>query len=189
MLGPVKKQNKKILAAQTKFWEAENFTALVEYTRGISDDLPAEPVDDGDATVSEIYSLFSYGLWYTTQDRVQVEPFAKRAFQFNRVNTEALWLLREMRSECSPDTKLFDIEVEGLFGKPLQGESRRLPFVTSYVVAADAQDDALRLVVDIETDDIGRDLEIIDASVLEQRPDLPKGVYKTMGLTFFDSQP
>ena len=183
--SPDKRRRKEIIKTQKRLWENSDYQALVDYSLDKINDLPAEPVEDGDEEISEIYTWTAFGIWEQTKNRELALDPAIKAYRFNRGNDKVLSLIREINNDYSPDTITFKIMANGLYGQPLKGINKRLPFLTAYIVAAEAYEEALKIIKSHEPADIADNLTIDEYEELEERPDLPKGIYETTGLIFY----
>jgi hypothetical protein len=150
--------------------------------------LPNDPTDVHDEQLSEIYNWAAYALWELEKNEGEAFVLAKKAFHFNRANEKALKLLREIKNIYSEKTRTYKLLTVGHYPRTFIGDSTLLSFYTSYIVVADSPEEGLKLIKDIEANEIGEELKIDESEVLEHRPDLPKGVYKTLGLIFYDRE-
>jgi hypothetical protein len=76
----------------------------------------------------------------------------------------------------------------GTYGKTFINDSTPVSFYTSYFVAAETAEEGLKLIKQIEEKNIGGKLIIEGSEELEFTPHLPKGVYQTQGLAFYNRE-
>jgi len=186
--NPDKKIRKEVIETQKRLWNSCDIKILVDFSLDKIRELPKEPREDGDEQVSEIYAWTAHGVWEQTRIKEKALGLALTAFRFNRVNEKALWLIREINESYSSNTKTFKVLAHGYYGNALTGESKRLPFYASYIVASETPEEGLKIIKEYELADIAESLTIEEYEELEENQDLPKGIYKTAGLTFYDEE-
>lgn len=126
--------------------------------------------------VSLLRSEIAESLRRSGYDSEVVMPLALEAARLDPQNDQALWLIRELEGECSPDASYFRLLLHGRIDLPERGGP--LEFFSKADVVATSAHEALELVKRLEPDDIGETLTIDEYEVLEPRPVEPIGVYR-----------
>ncbi|MBA4387690.1 MAG: hypothetical protein C0404_06890 [Verrucomicrobia bacterium] len=106
---------------------------------------------------------------------------ARKSIGFNKLDTDAAWVIRELAAKSSIHGKYYRIMVNGAWPRTADGNSRQLGFFTNYDVVADDLDEALELLKEFEPKDVWSSLRIESSEFIEKRINEPKGVYKAGG--------
>ena len=138
------------------------------------------------ALMSRICIQIAKAGWYEDESDEFVMHYLRQSIAYYRQNEEALWLLREIDSQFSDETKIFSLMVQGKFLADASSSENPAPFITSYVVVADSTDEALAYIREFEIDEIDKSsLVIQEVEEMPNEDDDPKGVHKVMGFAFF----
>lgn len=100
-------------------------------------------------------------------------------------NDSALWLVREIESQYSAQSRYYRLSIRGSWPIPFEGEVDAPGYFRKFDVVAEDEDEALRLVARMEPEDVRATLSVHDVQMLEHVPDQPKGVYWCAGRVFF----
>lgn len=155
---------------------------LIDLASNAVQQLPKEPVGQGDRDISEIYLLLATAIWQTKKDKQAVAPLAKKAAHFERTSKGAMWLIRDLNNEYSEETRYFLLEAGGEYVAPTTEGIRNLPFKTIYTVVAENEKEAFELAKDYDRPEITDKIELLGWKDQGPAKDLPKGVYSTMNL-------
>jgi len=110
---------------------------------------------------------------------------AIEAVEFDKANSRAAWLIREISDERSPDAKAWRIVVEGKWPQPFNDSEKDYGFFANYTVVADSADEALEYVRPFEPEEVRFTLKINSAVDLEPQPEAQKGVYEAVAAYYF----
>jgi tetratricopeptide (TPR) repeat protein len=117
-------------------------------------------------TSARLHAAIAHAL-LSRDDRDGALEAAWAAIRANPSQEDAMWVIREIEQRISETARQFRVIVRGEL--PDEG-----PFVASYIVIADGVDEARELVARFEP---ATDLEFEEAEIVDDAPDLPKGVY------------
>lgn len=160
----------------------KNFSEMIALLQSPLKILPQEVLGEGDKEMSEIYFLYASALKETSTNSEVIKKYAVKSFHFNRMNKNALWLIRELDNIADTETKLFRLQIIGKMYRMFRDEEIKDIFRTIYTVAANNEVIALDYIKKSERAEIAQDLEIIKTFDLGLRADLPQGIYETMKL-------
>jgi hypothetical protein len=165
-----------------KYLKEKNFSELLNIAEIPLKILPNEALGEGDKEMSEIYFLYSSALKEIGADIDLVKKYAIKSFHFNRINKNALWLIREIDNILSPETKLYRLQIIGTMYRMYKTEEIKDVFRTIYTVAAEDENKALDFIRKYDRPETTQALEILKTYDLGLRADLPQGIYETMKL-------
>lgn len=160
----------------------KNFNEIIEIVNNSFHKLPLRALGEGNTKISDIYFLYATALKENNSDKKLIINYAKMSYQFNRLNRNALWLIREVQSIFSDKTQLLRLQVLGKLFRYYKTELITDTFKTIYTVAAENQDDAINYIKDIERPEIIQDIQVVKVFNLGNRPELPQGIYETIRL-------
>jgi tetratricopeptide (TPR) repeat protein len=125
--------------------------------------------------------------WNFGQKRNAV-THAWKAIEIDKKQSDASWLIREAEGAKSPKSKYFRLLVEGRWFKSIEGVKGHPGFFVNYDVVAENKEEALEFLKRFEPKKVRKSLKISEAKVLQQCPNLPKGVYQTLGYGFYPTR-
>lgn len=143
-----------------------------------------------DAQPSELSRIFDEvaGAHWNLKNKDQAETYLKKSISYDKKNTGAQWLHREIhKEEDYTNAKYFRIIIEGKWHTPFEGETKLPRFFTNYDVVANNEDEALEIIKYFEPPETHHSLKIDDLKILKT-PKQPKGVYDTMSYNFFPGE-
>jgi tetratricopeptide (TPR) repeat protein len=134
--------------------------------------------------VARVMSEHAYSLWILgIHEAAYME--AIEAVEFDKSNTRAAWIIREIADERSPDAKGWRMVVEGKWPQPFDDSEKDYGFFANYTVVADSAEEALEYIRPFEPEEVRFTLKINSAVDLEPQPDAPKGVYEAVAAYYF----
>jgi hypothetical protein len=96
-----------------------------------------------------------------------------------------LWLIREALPRPSPDAQYFRLALHGTISPESELYEAGAGYMTWTDVVADSPEEALRFYVELLPPEVGVELTIREAKMIEPRPNGMKGVYAAMGRVFY----
>jgi len=123
-------------------------------------------------------------LWKCGEEDQAVEC-VWQALYYDKLNKRAMWLLRELTAESSPDAKLYRVMVEGDWHEVPEGYDEPPGFFTTYHVVAEDPEEALYLLSPFEPEELRESLRVEECEELEAWPGEPKGVYEASPYQLF----
>jgi tetratricopeptide (TPR) repeat protein len=124
--------------------------------------------------------------WKGRRDRDAAARHAWRAIQIEKRQETAAWLVREITDQRSKTAKYVRVIVCGRWHEPIEGENDPPGFFVNYDVVAEDEREALEFIRPFEPEPVRDSLTVDDASIREDAPDEPKGVYRVLtGYLFF----
>ncbi|MDH5764332.1 MAG: hypothetical protein OEZ51_15305 [Nitrospinota bacterium] len=137
--------------------------------------------------LSRIFDEVATAHW-NLKNKDRSEAYLKKSIEYDKKNTSAQWLHREMhKEEDYSHAKYFRLIIEGIWHTPFEGETNLPGFFTNYDVIANDEEEALEIIKYFEPPEIHYSLKIADSEILKA-PKQPKGVYGTMSYNFFPSE-
>ncbi len=122
---------------------------------------------------------------FSLDKKPQATEHILKAVQLNRSNTTAMVLLREIDTVNSSDVRLRRIMVEGRRSDPYS-DNKTVGFFTSYIVAANSQDDAMEFIKRFESEENHDTLRVEENVELDSCAGEYAGIYSTSGYIYFD---
>ena len=129
--------------------------------------------------ISRLYSALAYIVWQQ-KDKDLSLCYIRQALLNNRLNEDALWLLREITNLKSSHSKYFHLLI---YGKQNSEE-----FFTNFGIIADTPEEALYFAKEFEPNEFRKAFQIEKSQVLRSAKEELKGVYESTGIVFFDSE-
>lgn len=167
----------------------KNFVIIKDLVEASLNKLPQRPLGEGHPKLSDVYFLYASALKELNDDNSKVLQYATLAFQFNRLNKNSLWLIREVNNDLSDKTRLFRFQVIGKLYRMHKNEEITDPFKTIYTIAADNEEEAFNFIKKYDRQEVTQEIEIFKTFILGKRPELPKGIYEAMKLIqWFDEK-
>lgn len=136
-----------------------------------------EVSDDEMLDLAQNYSELGRAYWLGRRDGNAAFENACRALEWDRSDSSALWLIRELMAMKTPGSRWFRLEVSGQWHFPLEPDQLPPPFIASYDIVADTVDDALRYAQNIEPPEIRESMIITAAEDKGSHADHLQGVY------------
>ncbi len=172
-----------------KNFKEKNYNTIIEIVKNSIPKLPSKAFGEGNIKISDIYFLYASSLKEINADKDEVIHYAKKSYEFNRLNKNALWLIRDVNNILSDKTQLLRLQILGKLYRYYKGELITDHFKTIYTVAADNKDEAIKYIKDIERPEVVQEIKVVKTFELGNRPELPQGVYETMKLIqWFDEE-
>ena len=145
------------------------------------------PEGDEDAQIlSNICTSIASAAWYEDKGEEMVMYYLRQAFEYQRGNTDALWLWREMNPVFSENARFYTLLLRGKFAEEDQSEGEE--FMTSYGVIADTVEEAMEMIQAFEKGLVAPDswelLEAEDEGESEEED--AKGIYYVSGFGVFE---
>lgn len=165
-----------------KYWAKREFQNIVDIGRDVLSRLPAEAKGEGDKDISEIYFLTASALREIDKSSDEIMQMAHKSVNFNRNHLGSMWLIRELNSSFSDNSKFFKISVSGEYYAPTRDGVELVPFMTFYGVVADNPDEAMEFIKEFERPEIKNNIQLKDFHEAETESKLPKGIYSTSNL-------
>ena len=94
-----------------RFWKNKQFSQLTGYAKESVLKLPSKAYGDGDKDISEIYYLLASSIRELEWGQDESLAYALKSGQFERLNKNVLWLIRDIKSQFSEQTQLKRIQV------------------------------------------------------------------------------
>ncbi len=140
------------------------------------------------AEVARLDGKYAIALWNAGRPD-QARKALARAIRHDKTNSEAHWLVREMRARDYPGGGIaYELLIQGPWhATAFPGVDRRGGFFTKYHVVADDLEQALKFIREFEPPEIRDSLEI-EEIVEKERSDQPKGVYWTSAYNFYPEE-
>lgn len=127
--------------------------------------------------LAQVYAELGRTSFFGRGDRQTAFEHAWKSLTWNRSDSLALWLLREMLGRQSGDSRLFRIDISGVWHKPLAVGEPPPNFLTQYDVVADSVEDAFVLAQSLEPREVQASMRIEETSDLGASSDYRHGVY------------
>jgi tetratricopeptide (TPR) repeat protein len=143
--------------------------------------------DDQFQDLARTYSEIGRAHWLGKYDKQLTWENAWRALEWDRGEPGALWLVREIISRKSPNSKWFSIIAKGKWHTAIEAGKPAPLFRTSYEIVCDTKEDALQNVQDLEPVEVRSSITIESIEEKENCPDNQQGVYWRSGYSFSDS--
>lgn len=145
-------------------------------------------LDEWSEQLSEVARLdakYAIALWNDDRED-DAHKVLMRAIRHDKTNSDAQWLVREMRARDLPGGKYsYDLLIRGPWrADAFPGTDPAAEFYTKYEVVADDPEEALKFAREFEPPEIRHALEIEEV-VQKKRCDDPKGVYWTSAYKFY----
>lgn len=136
-------------------------------------------------SVARLMSEHAYALWVLgVHEAAYLE--ANEAVALDKTNRRASWLIREILDEHSSNSKAWRIIVRGRWAGLMEDSDEDYGFFATYIVVADAPEETLEYIRAFEPEEVRFTLEIESAIEVEDKPDVPMGVYEAApGYTFY----
>ena len=147
-------------------------------------DLPDEDMQD----LARAYAELGRAWWEGKYDRQTAWENAWKALEWNRSDTSALWLVREIIGRKSPQSAMFKLVVEGQWHFALEADKPPPGFITTYEIVAESPEDALTFAQDLEPVDVRPTMKIDSHEELEKCPENNQGVYWRSAYGFYSQQ-
>ncbi|GAB4410605.1 MAG: hypothetical protein OHK0039_15160 [Bacteroidia bacterium] len=162
--------------------EQEHYDDMLHSVAAVWDKLTPPETSDDAATLSRICSYVAIAGYYEDMAPETIEHYIDQAIAFQRNNEDALWLIREMAGEYSDDAQMYALHVSGRFHDNIEeAPFAGAPFVTSYAVLADNEDEALDMVRAFEIEQVNTESIRIESAEIEEMEETdeqqPKGIY------------
>mgnify|MGYP006283964811 CR=1 FL=1 len=158
------------------------FNDVIEKGREALAKLPDKAVGVGDKGISDIFLMTATAIRELQGNTEEVRNMAMKAAEFDRTSKGAMWLVRDLRNEKSSESKFYLMECTGKSFAPTTEGIKEFPFKTVYGVVADNPEEAMNYVREFERGEVSSSMELRDAKEVEEKTDVPKGVYSTMAL-------
>lgn len=135
--------------------------------------------------VARLDAKYATALWNADRYDAAQKALA-RAIRHDKTNSDAQWLVREMRTRDLAGGKItYDLLVHGPWrADAFPGTEPAKGFYTKYEVVANNPDEALKFAQEFEPFEIRHALKI-EEIVEKEQCDEPKGVYWTSGYNFY----
>ena len=108
-------------------WNDKDYAKIKEYGTAQAKRLPQQAQGDGDKEISAIHFIIGSAMKELKDDNDLIKYHALQAVHFNRKNKNAMWLLRDIKSEYSKDSKYFLIEIKGTLYVMMDAEVHLVP--------------------------------------------------------------
>ncbi len=143
------------------------------------EDLAEDLDQQGVQALAKVYAELGLALWFGREDRDAALELTWEALRLHKAQHTAMWLLRELTGEISPNAAYYQLTIQGRWFEPREcdGEWCVPEFLATYEVAADSPEEALEMVRLFEPPEVRDTLEIVEAVKTSPFPDEPKGVY------------
>lgn len=135
--------------------------------------------------LARAYAELARALWEGRHDRQAAWENTWKALEWDRCESSALWLVREIVNRKSPGSKWLKIVIEGQWHQPLEENKPAPGFITTYEVVADTAEEALRFARDLEPLEVRTSLKIDSSEDLGGYPDHNQGVYWRSAYGFY----
>jgi tetratricopeptide (TPR) repeat protein len=129
--------------------------------------------------VAQLYAALAKAEWMKSR-RDAALHYAWEAVALDATDETALWLIREIEAEYSPDAKHYRVIIHGRDeGFDADG------FWRKYDVVADDEEEAMTFIRRIEPEHIRDSLRLDEAQIVDAASDQPKGVYWCTSYAFY----
>jgi len=132
---------------------------------------------EGERQLADIHAQLGFALLKDGEDREEALRCAWRAIRLYKAQETAMWLIREISSATSPTARWMSVLVNGRWHELVEDEEEPPGFISPYEVVADSPEEALDFIRPFEPEEVRGTLTVEECEVLEESPDLPKGVY------------
>ncbi|MEO0470380.1 MAG: tetratricopeptide repeat protein [Bacteroidota bacterium] len=171
--------------------EVGRYDLLLEVVEeGLEETIP--PENDQDAEVMSRICFYAAKACYKEEDEEATQFYLKQAIQYHRSNESTLELIRDIRAEYSDSATLYGIMVQALYEPETEEGKESFPFMTTYAVLAENEEEAMNYIRDFEIDDVKREsmqvmeVEIAEVEEGEESETEAKGIYMVGGMGFMD---
>jgi len=135
--------------------------------------------------LAEVHAQLGRAILERDNDPAKALASAKNAIRCDQGNPLALDLVRAIGNKKSPDSKLLNLSVKGIWMEPFEGETEAPEFMQAFTVIADNQEEAFEMVKEICPDDLRERISIDECELVKDAPDEPKGVCEVSAFMFF----
>jgi tetratricopeptide (TPR) repeat protein len=113
-----------------------------------------ELAEDEMQDLAQNYSELGRSYWLARKDGEAAFENACRALEWDRADSSALWLIRELMQMKTPASRWFRLEISGQWHFSLEPDQPPPPFIGSFDIVADTVEDALRYAQNLEPPEI-----------------------------------
>ncbi|MFC2130367.1 hypothetical protein ACFLSQ_02920 [Bacteroidota bacterium] len=165
-----------------KLWQKKDYNNLINTANEALEKLPGKAFGEGDKEIAEIYFLLASAMRESNKDLKVAKKYALKAAEFNRLDKNILWLIRELSGKYSEKTILMRVQIFGKMYRMYNNEEVEDIFKTVYGIAAENEEEAFEFIKEFERREVTQNMKILKAVNHGAKPDLPKGIYETMKL-------
>lgn len=164
-----------------------NVLGRFEETQALKADAEALSVSYPEKERPEVARMYAYlgeAVWESRRDSAAALDYAWKSIAGNRNDPTALWLIRAVLNDVSPNAHYMNVIVEGEWSVPFEGQTKPHGFFVVYVVVADTPEEALNLIKPFEPSEVRASLAVDEYKTLEPSPTELKGVYSSSSYIF-----
>lgn len=136
-----------------------------------------EMSDEDMKELAQTYSELGRALWLGRGDKQGAFENAWKALEWERAESSALWLIRELISRKSEEGHWYRMEVQGMWYFPLEQSKEAPRFTVSYDVVADNEEEALMFAKHLEPPEIRESMQAISCEDRGLHPNHMQGIY------------
>lgn len=171
-------------------YDLQRYDLIIDMAKAELEQLPV-PKDEAEAEVmSQIVTYVGKAYAEESGNEEATLYYLRQAIAFDRTNVEAITALRELDPVYDPESKVFHLNVEGLYQTEEvdeDGEAIVIPFVTSYALIAASEEEAMDIIKAFEPPEVIRtSLEVEDIEISENEDEEATGMYMVTPLMFLD---
>ncbi|MEZ4772276.1 MAG: hypothetical protein R3D00_03770 [Bacteroidia bacterium] len=143
------------------------------------------PEDEESAEILSQICTHIARAYYIEDQKEPALHYIHQAIEYHRTNEETAALFREVNGRFSENSKIYSVVISGILN---DSESEdEIPFITTYGVVADSEEDALDLIREFEIEAVIKDsLEVEEIASTENEEGDPKGIYMVGGFAFLE---
>lgn len=135
--------------------------------------------------LAEVHAQLGRAILERENDPVKALACAKNAIRCDQGNPLALDLVRAIGNKKSPNSKMLNVSVKGVWLEPFEGETEAPEFLQSFTVIADNQDEAFEMIKEICPDELSARISLDECEEIKDAPEEPKGVCEVSAFMFF----
>lgn len=136
-----------------------------------------EITDDEMQDLAQNYSELGRAYWLGRRDGNAAFENACRALEWDRADSSALWLIRDLMALKTPASRWFRLEASGQWHFSLEPDQLPPPFISSFDVVADTVEEALRFAQNIEPPEVRDSMVVTSVEDRGSHADHLQGVY------------
>ncbi len=159
------------------------YEAAIERAESAISRPASDPQDE--EPLSRLHSGLGRAAWELRKDAGVALKHSWRAIELNPCNHNALFLVREVRNQRTPDSKYFRLLVHGEWHEPVDNVAETQGFYRSFDVVADTQEAALEFAKEFEPETTHPSITIDSCEIIGPAPDSPHGVYVAVGHVYY----
>lgn len=162
------------------------YELILEVAEETLESLPPATDEKSESVMSQICTYIASAAWYEDREETEIMHYLDLAFDYERENTDALWLLREMNPEFSDAPKGMALLVQGRLLPEIAPEGDMV--MGQYSLVADNLEEAVEMIKHFDRKSLAPDsIVVMEEDAIEAEEEDAKGLYEVS--PFFQGGP